>query len=351
MDSYKGCLSQTQANEAASAGILDRWADAAVTTVCMSDGGEGWTDAFASSMDGEMIEIVVHDALMRPVKAHYLKCGDTAIVEIAQSIGLSMIESDQRNPLRATSYGVGEMIADAITRGCKKFLVGLGGSATSDAGLGMLRALTDRFGKGKHFNEVAEVKSLSFYIGTDVTNPLCGNNGAAAVFGPQKGATSDMIRLLDRRAATLAQMAAKQYGYDYSCKPGAGAAGGLGYAFMQFLGAKSESGAELMMRETGFDKKLKDSSLVITGEGNSDGQTLMGKMPYKILCHAMKQHVPVYLLSGRVSDATVFKQTGFADAISVSEGLSLDEAMQPDVAINNIRRHTRHVAEEFDARY
>lgn len=336
MDSYKGCLTQRQANRAVAEGVKRAGLQPVVVEV--SDGGEGWTDAFATNLHAEPIEINAHDALMRPIKTHYIIDGPTAIIEVAQTVGLSMIEPEQLNPLRATSYGVGEMVADAIKRGCRRFLVGLGGTATSDAGIGMLQAMTDRLAHGKHFDDIAGLDQLQFTIGTDVRNPLLGANGAAAVFAPQKGATPEMVALLERRASTFASAAARHYGRDASTQPGAGAAGGLGYAFMQFLGAKRESGAEIMLSECGFDSKLSGSKLVITGEGSSDEQTLMGKLPATVLAHCLRRKVPVLLLSGSISDGDQLLKAGFRHAVAISEGLNLAEAMQTETAISNLEQ-------------
>lgn len=336
MDSYKGCLTQRQANRAVAEGVKRAGLQPVILEV--SDGGEGWTAAFATNLHAVPIEIYAHDALMRPIKAHYIIDGPTAIIEVAQAVGLSMIEPEQLNPLRATSYGVGEMVADAIERGCRRFLVGLGGTATSDAGIGMLQAMTDRLARGKHFDDIGGLARLEFTIGTDVRNPLLGSNGAAAVFAPQKGATPEMVALIERRAATFARVAARHYGRDASAQPGAGAAGGLGYAFMQFLGARRESGAEIMLRECGIDQKLADARLVITGEGSSDCQTLMGKLPATVLAHCLRRKVPVLLLSGSISDGDQLSEAGFGNAVAISEGLSLAAAMRPQTAISNLER-------------
>lgn len=343
MDSYKGCLSQRQANQAVANGVAMTGLKPVVVEV--SDGGEGWTDAFAENLNIKPVEIYAHDALMRPIKAHYLIDGKTAIIEVAQTVGLSMIESEQLNPLKATSYGVGEMVADAIKQGCRRFLIGLGGTATSDAGIGMLQAMTDKLGHGKHFDDIEGLDKLQFTIGTDVRNQLLGPKGAAAVFAPQKGATPEMVALLERRAATFARAAALHYGRDASTSPGAGAAGGLGYAFMQFLNAKRMSGAEIMLAECGFDSKLDNAMLVITGEGSSDEQTLMGKLPAVVLGHCLLHKVPTLLLSGQISERDKLLKAGFADAVAVSENLTLAEAMKPETAINNLEQKAKQLVQ------
>lgn len=294
-DSYKGCLSSREVNEAIASG-LKVWnaedassgienvdsEDASPEIICleMSDGGEGMLDAFLSAMKGERVSIHAHDALMRWIEAEYGIVNDTAIIEIAQTAGLALIEPEQRNPMKATSWGVGEMILNAYRRGVHHFIVGLGGSATSDCGIGMLKAMGDDWKKIR--------QECTFILASDVTNPLCGENGAAHVFAPQKGADAEMVEMLDARARKFAEVSAKHFGYDRSEVPGAGAAGGLGYAFLQYFGAEVSAGAELLLREIGFDEMILDADLVITGEGHSDRQTLMGKLPQRILEHVLK---------------------------------------------------------------
>ena len=366
-DSYKGCLSSREVNEAIASGVREWNAEDAaserrnlspdaaspeIITLEMSDWGEGLLDAFLSAMKGERMRIHAHDALMRWIEAEYGIVDDTAIIEIAQTAGLALIEPEQRNPMKATSWGVGEMIMNAWHRGVRHFIVGLGGSATSDCGIGMLKAMGDDWKKIR--------RECSFVLASDVTNPLCGENGAAYVFAPQKGADAKMVQMLDDRARKFAEVSAKHFGYDRSEVPGAGAAGGLGYAFLQYFNAEARPGAELLLDEIGFDTLILDAGLVITGEGHSDKQTLMGKLPQRILEHVLKcresdkSHVAcsqlagdckspdpsfpfVWLVSGGVSDRQVMLDAGFDRVIQVTpEEMPLDEAMKPDVARNNI---------------
>lgn len=365
-DSYKGCLTSREVNEAIASGLKVWNADDAapeIITLEMSDGGEGMLDAFLSAMKGERVRIHAHDALMRWIEAEYGIVDDTAIIEIAQTAGLALIEPEQRNPMKATSWGVGEMIMNAYRRGVRSFIVGLGGSATSDCGIGMLKAMGDDWKKIR--------RECSFVLASDVTNPLCGENGAAYVFAPQKGADAKMVQMLDDRARKFAEVSAKHFGYDRSEAPGAGAAGGLGYAFLQYFNAEARPGAELLLDEIGFDALIQNADLVITGEGHSDKQTLMGKLPQRILEHVLKckesdkSHVAcsqlagdckspessfphvckspessfplVWLVSGGVSDRQVMLDAGFDRVIQVTpEEMPLDEAMKPDVARNNI---------------
>ena len=378
-DSYKGCLSSREVNEAIASGLKVWNADDAsseikifdsdasspeIITLEMSDGGEGMLDAFLSAMKGERVRIHAHDALMRWIEAEYGIVDDTAIIEIAQTAGLALIEPEQRNPMKATSWGVGEMIMNAYRRGVRHFIVGLGGSATSDCGIGMLKAMGDDWKKIR--------RECSFVLASDVTNPLCGENGAAHVFAPQKGADAKMVQMLDDRARKFAEVSSRHFGYDRSEAPGAGAAGGLGYAFLQYFNAEARPGAELLLDEIGFDALILDADLVITGEGHSDKQTLMGKLPQRILEHVLKcresdkSHVAcsqfagdckspessessessespdssfplVWLVSGGVSDRLAMQNAGFDRVIQVTpDNMPLEEAMKPDVARNNI---------------
>ena len=335
IDSFKGCLSSIEAGRAAEEGVKMVYPDAVVVQVPVSDGGEGFLEAFHAAIGGEMKETVVFDPLMRPITTNYLLHGETAVIEIAQASGLTLLEEKERNPLVATSYGTGQLVADAIRNGAKHVVVGLGGSATSDAGMGMLRALVDAFPQLDSWNDTDVLKGVNFTIASDVKNPLCGENGAAAVFAPQKGATPEMVEELDKRASRFAETSAKQFGYDRSDMEGAGAAGGLGYAFLQYLDAKCKSGIDLLLETIGFRDMAKDADLIITGEGSADRQTLMGKLPMGILQHA--EHTPVALIAGRIKDRVQLLQAGFAYVECINPpGIPLAEAMRKEVAQHNI---------------
>ena len=238
IDSFKGCLTSAEANQAASEGIFSKIPDAEVVQVPVSDGGEGWLEAFMAAMGGELVSVNVKDPLLRPIVAQYLVQGDTAVIEIAKASGLTLLKPEERNPMVATSYGTGQLVVDAVRRGCKHIIVGLGGSATSDCGIGMLRAIIDAFAKNGKWDDVRELNDVRFTIATDVTNPLCGENGAAHIFAPQKGASHDDVLALDARAKRFAEASAKHLGRDCQNTPGAGAAGGLGYAFLQYMNAE-----------------------------------------------------------------------------------------------------------------
>ncbi len=335
IDSFKGCLTSAEAGQTVADVLRSLCPGAEVVCLEVSDGGEGMAGAFTVAMQGEMVEVRVHDAMMRPVVARYGLCPDgVAVIETAQACGLTLIAPEDRNPLVATTYGVGEMVADAVRRGCRQFVIGLGGSATSDAGIGMLRALVDRLAPHATFDKVkALLDECRFTLASDVRNPLCGPDGAAHTFAPQKGATADMVERLDRRAARFADHSARHFGYDRSACPGAGAAGGLGYAFMQYLDADCQSGADLLLQVLHFDSLLDGCTRVFTGEGHADRQTLMGKLPERILRSARQHHVPVTLLAGRVDEADALRSAGFADVLCINrtDALSAD-ALLPDVA-------------------
>ena len=335
MDSFKGCLSSAEANDAASKGITKAFPDAEIIQVPVSDGGEGFLEAIHSVVGGSLIEVVVRDPLMRPIKANYLLKEKTAVIEIAQASGLTLLSEEERNPMVATSYGTGQLVADAIRRGAEHIIASLGGSAISDAGIGMLRALVDAFSKHGTWDDIQELKSVRFTLASDVRNLLYGANGAAHVFAPQKGATPEMVERLDERARRFAEISARHFGYDRSDMEGAGAAGGLGYAFLQYLDAECQSGVQLLLEMVEFNEIVKGADFVITGEGAADGQTLMGKLPWGVLQYA--QGVPVLLIAGKVRDKEQLKLAGFAHVECINPpDLSLQEAMLKKVARQNI---------------
>src|SRR5574344_34670 len=304
IDSFKGCLSSVDAEKAALDGIRAYRSDIEVVCMPVSDGGEGMLNAFSQVLDAEIKTAQVRNAMMQYVDAHYGLKDDLAIIEVAEVIGLCQIPKIQRNPLVATSYGVGQLMTDAYKHGARRFIIGLGGTATSDCGLGMLKALKD-------LKSLDEMKSLEITLASDVENPLCGANGAAAVFAAQKGADREMIKLLERRAETFAEMSARHCGHDESHKAGAGAGGGLGYAFMQFLNAKMQSGADMLMQLAHLDEMLPTVDMVVTGEGCVDSQTLMGKFPYKIMKLVKRAHIPTIVLGGSIEAEEKLLDAGF----------------------------------------
>lgn len=341
IDSFKGCMTSHEANEAARRGLMKADGDADVQCFDVSDGGEGFLDAMHCD---ETVTCHVHDALMRWTDAAYGIKDGKAVIEVARVVGLAMVEPEQRNPLAATSYGVGELMAHAWRNGCREFVVGLGGTATSDCGLGMLKSLRHAWQTNNNKMwwepfDTSWLKDIKVTLATDVTNPLCGDNGAARVFAPQKGADEDMVAKLERRAVTFARMAAKHQGYDKSREPGAGAAGGLAYALMQFMDATTVSGAGLVLKASGFDKAVSamPDGMVITGEGSSDRQTLMGKLPSVILERAGEEGLPVVLVAGRIKNADELLKAGFKNVLNINDGQPKDEnALDKTVAMRRL---------------
>ena len=305
IDSFKGCLTSKEANGAAAEGIRSVFPEAEVVEVPVSDGGEGYMEAFHAAVGGQLEEVTVRDPLMRLITAKYLLHNEMAVIEIAKASGLTLLAKEERNPMVATSYGTGQLVADAVRKGARQIIIGLGGSATSDAGVGMLRALIDTFARHGRWDDIEVLKDVSFTIASDVKNPLCGENGAAHVFAPQKGASPEMVVTLDERARKFAEVSARHFGYDRSEMAGAGAAGGLGYAFLQYLDAKCMSGIQLLLDTIRFKEMVKDADLIITGEGSADRQTLMGKLPVGILEQAGK--VPVCLIKEQRTAALLYQ--------------------------------------------
>lgn len=336
IDSFKGCLNSVEANRAAAEGVRSACPGAEIVEVPVSDGGEGFLEAFHAAIGGRFVTVPVMDPLMRSISARYLLKGQTAVLEVAEAIGLSLLSPEERNPMSASSYGVGQLVADAVTSGARHIIVGLGGSVTIDAGRGMLQALT----------EIESLRDIRFTIAADVDNPLFGEHGAAMVFGPQKGATPQMVRLLDDQARQFAADSAQRFGYDRSGMKGAGAAGGLGYAFLQYLDAEFVPGAELLLETIGFDALVADAALVITGEGSADRQTLMGKLPMGILQHSGR--VPVCLIAGRVNDRPELLRAGFSHVECINPpGLALEDAMKKEVAQQHISSTVRQLLGAF----
>lgn len=356
-DSFKGSLTSLEVAEAAGEGIHKVCPSCEVIKINVADGGEGTVDALLRTMGGREVSLVVNDPLGRPVNAVYGILGDgvTAVMEMSAASGLPLLSADERNPLMTSTYGTGQMISDALSKGCRKFLVGIGGSATNDAGMGMLSALGFRFsdasgnvleGKGADMVKVAfvdmsgvreEVKEAEFIVACDVDSPFCGPEGAAYVFSPQKGAGSRMVEELDRGMCHFAELIHKALGRDIKTVPGAGAAGGLGGGFLAFLNARLERGVEMVLDAIGFDRIIEGSDLVITGEGRIDSQTLTGKTPYGVMKRARKQGIKVVALGGSVVLDEKDDMSGFDTVMQVTPvGMPLSEAMNPSVAASNV---------------
>lgn len=357
-DSFKGSLTSLQVADAVEKGIRDVFPSCEVVKLNVADGGEGTMDALADSLGGRKVTAQVHDPLGRPVRARYaiIDGGSTAVLEMSAACGLTLLRPDERNPMETSSFGAGELIADASGKGCRRFLIGIGGSATNDAGMGMLSALGVRFldaegnvleGVGRNMGEVAdidvgglspEIRESEFIIACDVDSPFCGTEGAAYVFAPQKGADAQMVESLDRGMAHLAGVISRNIGRDISEVPGAGAAGGLGGACLAFLNARLERGADMVLDAIGFDNIIVGADLVITGEGRIDAQTMTGKAPYVVLKRASVSGVPVVALAGSVDKEGAERMSGFRYILQVTpDDMELAEAMKSETAAGNIR--------------
>ena len=358
IDSLKGSLSSMEAGMAIKDGILAAKPDAEVIVKPLADGGEGTTDALIEGMNGERIDLTVTGPMHTPVDAYYgyLKDTNTAVMEMASAAGITLVPDSEKNPLLATSYGVGEMINDAIQRGCRNFIIGIGGSVTNDGGIGMLKALGVRFldenGKdagegGQALAKVARIdvsgmnpllKECHIQVACDVNNPLCGENGSTYVYGPQKGVTEDMKKTLDEAMAHFARVTSETLENDYMNTPGAGAAGGLGYAFLAYTGAALTPGIELILDAVGLEEELSSADVVVTGEGRLDFQTAMGKAPVGVARLAKKYNAKVIAFAGSVTkEATACNKEGIDAFFPILRGVcTLAEAMDPVAARNNM---------------
>ncbi len=325
-DSYKGCLPAGEVAALVAASIRDLHPGWEVLELPLSDGGEGLLDVLLPVLGGKRMHADVQDPLGRTVKARFGLSGETAVIEVAEACGLKLLSDFERNPLKASSYGVGELLLAARRAGARHFLVGLGGSAICDGGAGMMQVPGLR----------EAMEGCTFELLCDVDNPFIGPKGAARVFAPQKGATEADVEVLEERLAVLAGQLLKETGIDVRDLPGAGAAGGLGGAFMACFGARGVSGIDRVLELLRFDGLADGADLLITGEGKSDSQTLMGKVPQGVLRHS--RGIPVVLLSGRIEGRPALLEAGFDRLIEVSpRSLPLEEAMQPAVTARNIR--------------
>ncbi len=358
IDSFKGSLSSVSAGNAVKEAVLKVNSSAEVTVYPLADGGEGTVDALYEGLGGELQNVTVTGTLGDKVNAQYSILPDkvTAVMEMASAAGITLVPMSQRNPLNATTFGVGEMIKDAIRKGCRRFVIGIGGSATNDGGVGMLSALGFEFidENGKYIengarglenlkiikteNALPELKECSFSIACDVTNPLCGAYGCSAVFGPQKGADSKMIADMDGwllNYSDLARLVSGKADKDY---PGVGAAGGLGFAFHTFLNAELQSGVKIVLQETHLEDAIKNADIIVTGEGRLDSQTAMGKAPIGVAKLAKKYGKKVIAFSGCVSeDAEILNDCGIDAFFPILRGIvTLDEALDEKNAYKNL---------------
>ncbi|MFS0725539.1 glycerate kinase [Paenibacillus sp. 1P07SE] len=359
IDSFKGSISSSEGGAAIAAGIKTVYREAETVILPLADGGEGTVEALVSGSGGELRTVCATGPLGETIQAAYgiMGGGETAVIEVAAACGLPLVSRERRDPSQTTTYGVGELIADAIGAGCRSFVIGLGGSATNDAGIGMLQALGYRFlddaGRevgqgGAALARIAridasgvrpELAACSFRVACDVDNPLYGPEGAAFIFGPQKGADTAMVEQLDQGLRHFAKAAERFLGRDIAAIPGAGAAGGLGAALVGFLGASLLSGAELVLESLGIEAQLADAQLVITGEGRLDGQTSRGKAPLGVARLASRHGLPVIALAGSVgAEARSLNSQGVSALFPILSGpMTLEEAMDPAATAAHLR--------------
>ncbi|SIT73853.1 glycerate kinase family protein [Edaphobacillus lindanitolerans] len=369
MDSFKGSVTSMEAGEAVASGIRTAVPGARHTIIPLADGGEGTADALVRATGGHLIRTRVTGPLGEPVDATYglLGDGETAAIEIAETCGLTLVPESERNPNNTTTYGVGELILDAIDRGAQSFIIGLGGSATNDAGVGMLQALGYRFldetGEevprgGKALGAIRSIDTAAVHpslrgvliqVACDVNNPLYGEQGAAHIYGPQKGADQETVKELDDGLRNFARVVREHFGIDVQAIQGAGAAGGLGAAFAGLLGGELRSGIDLMLEAVDLNEHLKGADLVITGEGKLDAQSSMGKTAMGVAGLAKELGVPCVALAGSVTeDAAALNELGVTAYYSIMwEPMSLKDAMESERTKLNLSRTSHQVIRLF----
>ena len=366
-DSFKGSLSSKDVAESAARGVHQIYPDCEVIEINVADGGEGTVDAVVEALGGSLITIEVKGPLDAPVAATYGIAGTTAIIEMASASGLPLIAVEERDPAKTSTYGTGEMILDAIKRGCRNFLVGIGGSATNDAGTGMLQALGFKFidAQGNEIERCCggilgdiakiddsqvptEVRESIFTIACDVDTPFCGSIGAAYVFAPQKGASPQMVETLDNGMASFAKVIEQKYSLDIVPVAGAGAAGGMGGAFHAFLNGTLRSGVEMVLDAIDFNSRIADADLVITGEGKVDFQTPKGKTAAGVLARTKKAGIPTVAIGGCVEPCDELNAMGFAGIYPIlEEKVPLEVAMQRDFASANVTKTVARIIGEL----
>lgn len=356
IDSFKGSLSSFEVGTAVKNGILKVYNNASVVVLPIADGGEGTVDALTKSLNGKLKTVTVTNPLGDKISATYGVINEnTAVIEMSSAGGITLIPKENLNPLKATTYGVGEMIKDAVTNGVTNFIIGIGGSATNDGGVGMLQALGFKFldnngnsipfGAGGLKNlttiddseVVPQLKNCTFNVACDVKNPLCGERGCSRVFSPQKGAKPNDIDIMDGYLLNYANLTKKLYPNSNKDLEGAGAAGGLGFALSSYLNAKLTSGINLILDTINFESIIKGADVVVTGEGRMDKQSAMGKTPFGIATRAKKYNIPVIALVGSASsDSNYLNKLGIDGIFPIVRGAtSLQDAMNKENATIN----------------
>ena len=339
-DSFKGSLTAIEVSDAIEKGIREVFPEAEIIKIPMADGGDGTVQCLVNATGGKILEEKVIGPLGNEVWAFYGILGDrkTAIVEMAAASGLTLVPENKRDPLITTTYGTGQLIKAALNQGCRKMIIGIGGSATNDGGAGMVQALgtklLDKDGEeigfgGGELKKIVKIdiscidkrlSDIKVLVASDVNNPLCGPQGASRIYGPQKGATPEIIEELDESLAYFAELIKRDLHKDIKDIPGAGAAGGLGASLIAFLNAEFRPGIEIMIEAVKLEQAIKDADLVITGEGKIDSQTIYGKAPIGVAKIAKKHNIPVVAVAAIIEeDSRIFQSYGIDTLIKVSE--------------------------------
>jgi glycerate 2-kinase len=343
-DKFKGSLNAREVAQNIAKGLRDALPDAKIEIVPMADGGEGTAEAIAQARGGSWLECNANDPLGRAIDVRYawIQSGRIAVMEMSEASGMRRLPEKERDPIHATTFGVGEMILDATKRGAKEIIIGLGGSATNDGGFGMARSMGFRFftqnqdlrGAASELVRLERIESPKHLVlpeitaAVDVKNPLLGKNGATRVFGPQKGASQNDLHTLERALTRLADIVTKEFGFDYRDIPGAGAAGGLGFGLMSFCGAKVRPGFDVVAEAVGLEAKIKDADVVITGEGSLDRQTLEGKTPAGVARLAQKLGKRIFALVGRATEDCEVREMFDGVCENAQRGMSQEENMR-----------------------
>lgn len=366
-DSFKGSLTSNEVASIIESEFRDQFADLKVTKLSIADGGEGTVDSVINTIGGKLVKKKVKGPLSSYVDAYYglSKDSSVAYIEVASSSGLLLVAADQRDPLKTSTYGFGELIIDALDKGSKKIVLGLGGSATNDGGTGMAEALGVKFYnargelienlRGEALGDISRIDISSidqriadteFVVASDVKNPLLGKEGATFIYGPQKGASPEMMSLLEAHMNNYNQVVLRDFNIDLANKKGAGAAGGLGYGTMLFLNAEMKSGIELLLDIIDFDQHIENADFVITGEGKIDAQSIYGKAPFGVLRRCKRNDIDVYAIAGQAENTEHLLELGFKKVYSVVPSVAtLEESLNnPE---ENLRKLVRRIVDEL----
>ena len=365
IDSFKGSMSSLEVADAFELGARKVFSNLEVVKLSLADGGEGTVESLVDGGNGDIITLKVKNPLMREIESFYgiIKNKNLAVVEMAAASGLPLLSKEERNPMKTSTFGTGELIKDALKKGCREFIVGIGGSATNDGGIGMLSALGYKFldKSGKILDPIGEnlinietidtsdvmpeLKESSFLVACDVDNPLYGERGAAEVYSRQKGATEEMVTQLDNGLKHFSEIVMKQFNIEIGNYPGAGAAGGLGGGFLGFLNAQLKPGIDIIIETIGLEEQIKDADLVITGEGRIDFQSIMGKTPVGVAKLGKKYNIPVIAIAGCLADNADIVHDHGIDAIFsiINHPLELEDALKKENALKFVEKNAEQI--------